>query len=378
MARGGSHRAVIVAGGTGGHLYPGIATARALVQGQKTLDKNVKWDIVFIVREGDLGKDVLKREGFDVKEIPGHGLPRKPSRKILTFLPVMIAGFFRSWMLLGQLKPNVVLGMGGYLSFPVLIAARLRKIPTLIHEQNVYPGWSNRVLGRWVQSVAVSFAESKKAFPPNKAWVSGLPVRPRIGQVGSEEGKRIFKLDPDKTTFLVFGGSLGARRINDVVVDTWPLLANYGNDFQVLHITGEKDYARISSRYKGKSHKIVVLPYTHDMPAALGAADFVICRAGASTLAELIVAEKPALLIPYPYASENHQFYNAEILVNRGGAELILDAELAPDTLANRLQYYLRHPDRLSDMQARLAKGSKTATHTNAAQRMADHMVKMI
>jgi UDP-N-acetylglucosamine--N-acetylmuramyl-(pentapeptide) pyrophosphoryl-undecaprenol N-acetylglucosamine transferase len=359
--------AVVVAGGTGGHLYPGIATARAIVS-------EGTWEAVFIVRKGDMGKALLQREGFKVFEIPGQGWPRKFSRQMLKFPWVQLTGFKEAWSVLGQLKPQVIIGMGGYLSFPVILAARLRRIPALVHEQNVHPGLSNRFLAPWVQSIAVSFDESRRAFPAQKVWLSGLPVRPEIGKVSSGAGRQRFKLDPEKFTVLVFGGSLGARHLNESVADTWPLLSEWADRLQVLHVTGERDYSQISQRYAHPAVKSVVLPYCHDMPAALGAADFVICRAGASTVAELVVSRKPALLVPFPFASENHQFYNAEVMVQQGAADMLLDNMVSPERLAERLSLYLQNPERLSLMKQKLEALAVQSGHEQAAQRLAEKM----
>src|SRR5258708_4689 len=166
-----SHTALIVAGGTGGHLYPGIAAARAVV-------KREGWEVIFAVRKGDLGKDLLEREGFQIIELPGQGLPRRLSTKAFTFPIALVAGFAQAWMAVRRIQPDIVIGMGGYLSFPVLLVARLQGVPTLIHEQNVYPGLANRFSSRWVRSVAVSFPESKKYFPAGNVWFSGFPGQP--------------------------------------------------------------------------------------------------------------------------------------------------------------------------------------------------------
>jgi UDP-N-acetylglucosamine--N-acetylmuramyl-(pentapeptide) pyrophosphoryl-undecaprenol N-acetylglucosamine transferase len=359
---------VFVAGGTGGHLYPGIAIARALPS---------SWKALFIVRKGDRGKELLQREGFLVTELPGQGWPRRLSIRMASFPFVVAAGFIKAWIVLGNVKPHVIVGMGGYLSFPVLLAGRLRRIPTMIHEQNVFPGLSNRMLGRWVRSVAVSFEASRKEFPAPKVWVSGLPVRPEIGSIPAADGRRRFKLAEDKLTFLIFGGSQGAHGLNETVAGAWALLSDRSGEFQVLHLTGERAFTEINERYSSLAVRAVVIPYCHDMAAALAAADLVICRAGASTIAELLVAQKPALLVPFPFASENHQFYNAEIMVKAGAAELIPDSDFTPANLAGRLRLYFNHPERLPQMRMRLAALAGGRLHTTAARKLADYITGM-
>jgi UDP-N-acetylglucosamine--N-acetylmuramyl-(pentapeptide) pyrophosphoryl-undecaprenol N-acetylglucosamine transferase len=365
--------ALLVAGGTGGHLYPGIAIARALVKGN-TEKGSLTWDAVFAVRLGDIGKSLLEREGFPVVELPGQGMPRAFSMKFFTFPFKVVAGFVQAWKALSRLQPRVVIGMGGYLSFPVLVAARLQGRRTMIHEQNVLPGVSNKVLGRLVDKVAVSFSESAERFPGSKVWVSGLPVRTEIGKIDAAEGRRQFKLAENKVTFLIFGGSLGARQINQAAIGAWTLLGSRTNEFQVLHVTGTRDFDEIKQHYQGLTVQAVVIPYCHDMASALAAADFVVCRAGASTVAELVLARRPALLVPFPFASENHQFYNAEALVRRGVAEIIADQDLTAAKLAERLDLYFKHPERLPQMRQRLEVLAREGLHAQAAERLADYI----
>jgi UDP-N-acetylglucosamine--N-acetylmuramyl-(pentapeptide) pyrophosphoryl-undecaprenol N-acetylglucosamine transferase len=365
-----SKTVVIVAGGTGGHLYPGIATARAIV-------KNKEWSVVFFVRKGDLGQELLEREGFQIIPIPGQGWPRKLSLKMLSFPFKTIAGFLQARSALERIQPQIVVGMGGYLSFPVLLAAHMRGVPTLIHEQNVFPGKANRLLGRWVDSIAVSFPESEKTFPSGKVWTSGLPIRPDIGTVETAQALKHFHLAEDRLTFLIFGGSLGARRINAAAIGAWPMLSDLSREFQVIHVTGASEFLDIQKAYQKLSVDVRVMPYCHEMAAALAAADYVICRAGASTIAELSTAQKPALLVPFPFASENHQLYNAEVLVNRGVADLIPDERLDAKELAKRLRVFLQTPERLSQMRTRYAEIGANAGPDKAADRLAAFITRL-
>jgi len=318
---------LIAAGGTGGHLYPGLAVARAL-SGH---------DILFVVRRGDLGRDILKKEGFAVEEISGQGLPRSLSPKLFTFPFVFIQGWLDTWSLLKRYRPDRVLGMGGYLSVPVVMTAHALGIRTMLHEQNVFPGLANRLLSRWADSVAISFPASQPYFKGKNVWVSGLPIRREIGRIDKTAARASLGLTKDLTTFLVFGGSLGAAKLNSTVVDAWPLLIQKNIPFQVLHVTGAKDFDRVRKLYEGLQICAQVLPYCHQMAEAYAAADAVICRAGASTIAELQAAKRPALLIPYPYASNNHQLYNAQVLEKRGQAKVISDQALTPMAIADFL-----------------------------------------
>lgn len=365
-----SRTALIVAAGTGGHLYPGIAAAKAIVS------RGPGWKVIFVVRRGDMGKTLLEREGFDVLELSGQGLPRALSWKTLLFPWRVLEGFVQAWSALGRIQPQVVLGMGGYLSFPVLLAARLKGIKTLIHEQNVLAGLSNRVLSKLVDSVAVSFAESRGKVGQSGVWVSGLPIRPEIGKVDPGEARQHWGFDEDRMTFLIFGGSLGAQRINRSVVGAWEELASKADQFQVLHVTGEKDFETVKALYARLPVKANLLPYCHDMASAYAVADLVICRAGASTIAELLVTQRPAILVPYPFASENHQFYNAGVLARRGAAEVILDQDLNAARLAAALKPLLDEPERLQRMRDHIHPTPEDQRHSGAAEQIADYILK--
>jgi UDP-N-acetylglucosamine--N-acetylmuramyl-(pentapeptide) pyrophosphoryl-undecaprenol N-acetylglucosamine transferase len=255
--------------------------------------------------------------------------------------------------------------MGGYLSVPVILTARLLGIRTLLHEQNVYPGLANRFLSRWADSVAVSFAASETYFKGKKVWVSGLPIRPEIGQIDQTTGRRHFGLDMQASTVLVFGGSLGAQRLNTLATEAWPLLLKKGLLFQVLHVTGTKDFERVERLYRDLRLSVKVLPYCHDMDHAYAAADAVVCRAGASTVAELLVVKRPALMVPYPHASNNHQIYNARVLEKSGLGHIVLDDALTPSGIADTLTPWITNKN---------LKFSSAPTPGDSAARLANYL----
>lgn len=365
--------ALVVAGGTGGHLYPGIALARALRAAHPP------WEVLFVVRRGDLGREALQREGFGVQEISGQGLPRAMNARVFTFPFRFLAGCRQAWAVVRRRRPRAVIGMGGYLSFPVLLAAHWQRIPTFIHEQNVLPGLANRILGRWANAVAVSFPDSARHFRARRIWVSGLPVRREIGRVSPAEGRKAFGLDAERLTVLIFGGSQGAHRMNETLLEAWKRLAWQFNRFQVLHVAGPRDQAAIEAAYRSLPVKAVVLGYCHDMPSAYAAADLVICRAGASTVAELLAAERPSILIPFPYASGNHQLYNAKVLEADGLGEILPEKDLNPERLGDRLQALLSQPDLLKSWQSRFAKVSlKNRPNGAAAARLAQFIMEAV
>lgn len=361
----------VVAGGTGGHLYPGIAVAQTLRD--RAEQWNARWFTRFIVKEGDYGRDALLREGFDVVEIRGQALPRQLSTAAWRF-PWMLR---RSWQdadaLLGKGQPDLVLGMGGYLSFSVLWAAAARRIPTLIHEQNAVPGVANRVLSWRVQSVAVSFPDSAVRFPRRKVWVSGLPVR-SFAKISPESARTALGLDPDLPTFLLFGGSLGASRLNEVFIGVWKKLQERGMRFQVLHVAGRRTFSQFEEPFRQTGVRGRLVDYCHDMANAYGAADLVISRAGASTVAELAAMERPSILIPYPHATADHQWFNAQILARRGMAVVLREEQLEENAMAGRLSECLQ-PGRLRDWRERCAWGELSAFSRDAAVTLAKYVV---
>jgi UDP-N-acetylglucosamine--N-acetylmuramyl-(pentapeptide) pyrophosphoryl-undecaprenol N-acetylglucosamine transferase len=354
---------LIVAGGTGGHLYPGLAVARAL-SGH---------EVCFVVRRGDLGMDILRQENFPVKEISGQGLPRSFSLKGLSFPYFFLRGWVEAAALLKQVRPDWVVGMGGYLSVPVIVLARFMKIKTLLHEQNVVPGLANRLLSRFADSVALSFPASKSYFSGNKVWVSGLPVRPGMGLVDAISARQKLGLEQQCLTFFVFGGSLGALRLNTLAVEAWPLLQAKGLKFQVLHVTGTKDFQRVEGLYRRLGLAAKILPYCHEMPEAYAAADAVICRAGASTIAELLAVERPAFLVPYPYASNNHQVENAEVIEKNNLGRFVLEKDLKPDRIADFLAEVVT-PERKSDFERAVRRAAKNLNPRDAAARLAQRL----
>ena len=368
-------RILIVAGGTGGHLYPGIAVAQALWRAPLSEGQR-RPEIRFVVRRGDLGREILQREGFDVREIAGQGLPRRLSPTLFKFPAAFLNSCRETFALLDEEKPDFVLGMGGYLSFPVLLAATWKRIPTLIHEQNAFPGLANRLLGRWVHSIAVSFPGSDSFFPKRKTWLSGLPVRLTLKAIEPALARETLGLKKNCLTFLAFGGSLGAHRLNEILLDVWQRLVAAGKPFQVLHISGPRDFAVFETAFKEAKIPGKLLSYCHDMPSAYAAADIVIARSGASTIAELTTIGRPAILIPYPYATNDHQWFNAQVLVQKGCAEAIREKDLRADVLAQRLQHFIDDAPALLSWQARCYNAEFTTPKINPAVILAKHILE--
>jgi UDP-N-acetylglucosamine--N-acetylmuramyl-(pentapeptide) pyrophosphoryl-undecaprenol N-acetylglucosamine transferase len=335
-------RIVIVGGGTGGHLYPGIAVAQEL----KRWDPRAK--IMFVGSRGGLERDIVGREGYRYFEITSSGLARRKWHEQMLALGHLLRGFGEAVQVLRRVQPQVILGLGGYVSGPVMLAACALGMPRLIHEQNVVPGLTNRLLGRIVNRVAVSFADSVGYFPKGKVMVTGNPVRPAICAVRGR------KHEPNgRFHLLMFGGSQGAHQLNVAMLEALPRLADERESLWIVHQTGQNDVATVQKAYAERGYPGVVHAYIQDMATEYSAADMVICRAGASTIAELTASGKPALLVPFPHAAHDHQEQNARTVAAAGAAELIHDQTANGSLLAERIRYYLLHPQEVADMAAR-------------------------
>jgi UDP-N-acetylglucosamine--N-acetylmuramyl-(pentapeptide) pyrophosphoryl-undecaprenol N-acetylglucosamine transferase len=349
-------RIVIVGGGTGGHLYPGIAVAQEL----KRWDPRAR--IMFIGSRGGLERDIVAREGYRHFEITSSGLARRSWRQQLVAMGHLLQGFGEAVRVLRRVQPQVILGLGSYVSGAVLLAAGVLGIPRVIHEQNVIPGMTNRLLGHVVNRVAVSFDASVAHFPRGKAVVTGNPVRPAICQVRgrAHEPNGRFHL-------LVMGGSQGAHHLNVAMLEALRQLVDVQEQLWTVHQAGANDFATVQTTYATRGYPGAVHAFVDDMARQYGAADLVICRAGATTIAELTVTGKAAVLVPFPYATNNHQEQNARVLTDVGAAELIQDRTLNGGLLADRIRYYLSHPEAITTMAARCLALGKPEAATRVA-----------
>ena len=325
---------VIAAGGTGGHLYPGIALAEEL--------RSKGFEPVFFVRSSDMGKEILENEGLKYYEIPAMGLSRGLDFRLFKFPFVTLKGFIRSLVLLKKNRPKAVVGMGGYVSFPAVIGARLLGIPAVIHESNALPGLTNRILSRFAAVTAVSFDSSKKYFPQAKVVNTGSPVRKNLFKGMGADAFKKMGLSDGKFTILVFGGSQGAAAINRAVAASFDFLGDIKDKIQFLHVAGPKDYEAVKEEYRRKNIPGAVIDYARDIGAAYSVSDLIICRSGASTVAELKVLNKPAILIPFPFATANHQEYNARALENSDVAKVVPEKDLKPESLAKAISAVFR------------------------------------
>lgn len=320
---------IIAAGGTGGHLYPGIALAAVLRQRG--------CDPVFFVRTNDACREILDHEGLPWREIPATSLPRAISFKLFSFPFRQVSSLIMASRLIDELRPVSVVGMGGYISFPAVLAGRIKGIPTIIHEQNSLPGLANRVLARFAGRVAVSFENSIEHFPAGSCVLTGNPVRPELFTANRAEAAARLQLDNSKKTVFIFGGSQGAQRLNRIVAAAYELLGTEKSAVQFLHVAGKNDADTLAAMYRDGRVPGRVLPYLHRMGDAYAAADLIICRAGATTVAELSILGKPAILVPFPFATADHQMYNARAFAATGLGDVIREKDLTPALLAQKI-----------------------------------------
>lgn len=325
-------RVVIAGGGTGGHLYPGIAIARELL-------KEPANSVLFVGTQQGIEARVLPKENLPVRFITAGKLKGMAVSSVLKSLLALPSGLVQSARLLREEKPDVVIGVGGYASAPVGLAAWLRRVPLAVIEPNSYAGLANRLLGRLASKVVLPFpgANRQGFFSKQKVVETGPLVRSGIESGNREKALGNFGLEGGRFTVFVFGGSGGAHAINMTMKDAAPRLKEIP-DLQVLHQTGEKDVADVRTAYHDAGVRAVVLPYVYDMAGAYAAADLVVSRSGATTVAELAVCGKRALLVPFPFAADNHQEYNARALAARGNAEVIIQKDLTPDRLVSAIE----------------------------------------
>jgi len=352
-------RVIFAGGGTGGHLFPGLAVARELQQ------RDSVTEILFVGTAQGIEARVIPQERFRLETIPVRGLKGRGVSGVLDAVWGIPAGLLRSLKIIRNFRPDIIIGLGGYASGPVLLAGKLRGLRCVIMEQNLQPGFTNKFLARFVDRVFTSYRESSAYFSGGKVLETGNPVRWRkLPTVARSE----------KFVLLVFGGSAGAHRINLAVVDAMKRLTDLGGGLQVIHQTGQADFAAIKEVYNSLPFEAEVLPFIEKMDEAYASADLVLCRAGATTVAELTAFGKPAVLVPYPYAIYDHQRRNAQALQDQGAAEMILDQELNGDLLAERIRAYVADRGKIR----RMAAAARVMGRPEAAARIVDECYALV
>jgi UDP-N-acetylglucosamine--N-acetylmuramyl-(pentapeptide) pyrophosphoryl-undecaprenol N-acetylglucosamine transferase len=348
-------RVIIAAGGTGGHIYPGIAVAREILR------RDASSEILFVGTARGLETRIVPENGFQLSLINSAGLKNVGIAKKIKGLALLPKSFLEARRILHEFKPDVVVGAGGYVSGPVLMMASLIRIPTLVMDSNALPGFTNRQLARFVDKAALTFPEAMPFFG-TKGVLTGNPVR-----------HEFFDLEPSSVSvnlcILIFGGSQGARAINDAMIASLPMLEAFKDRVGITHQTGEADFEKVRDAYmRSQWDKADVRPYISDMVTEFSKAHVVICRAGATTCAELAAAGRPAIMVPLPTAADDHQRRNAEAMVAAGAGRMILQKDLRGDRLAEEIKSLMAKPEMLVEM----GMAAKSFGRPDAAQATAD------
>jgi UDP-N-acetylglucosamine--N-acetylmuramyl-(pentapeptide) pyrophosphoryl-undecaprenol N-acetylglucosamine transferase len=338
-------RLLVSGGGTGGHVYPALAIAGAV----REQDPGV--EVLYVGTADGLEADIVPGEGLPFEAIPSRGLVGKGLLRAPAGVAVAVSGVAAAWRIMKRFRPDVSVGTGGYVSGPVAVAAGLSGVPLVLHEQNVFPGLTNRLASRWAAAVAVPFEEARRYFPRGtRVVVTGNPVRRSVIEMTREEGLSLLGLPPDGLVVYAVGGSRGAQVLNEAVVEALPGWLELPG-VRVIFATGRRYYDRTVAalRERGISvrdgGKIILAPYMERADAALAAADVVVTRAGGITLAEITSRGVPAVVVPSPNVVHRHQDYNAEVLRRAGAAKVIPEAGLAGPVLEKAVRDLLRDPE---------------------------------
>jgi UDP-N-acetylglucosamine--N-acetylmuramyl-(pentapeptide) pyrophosphoryl-undecaprenol N-acetylglucosamine transferase len=356
-------KVVIAGGGTGGHLFPGIALA------QEITTRHPRNDVLFVGTARGLEARVVPAEGYKLEMIRVAGLKGMGPLRFLRALLMLPLALWQSIRLLQSYQPDVVVGVGGYASGPVVLAAWLLRIPTAIQEQNALPGITNRILSRFAKTVFTAFDQARTHFPASKVRLLGNPIRRQLMDNFLKS-----RVDTPRFELLVFGGSQGAHAINQGMIDALPLLSDVLGQLHFVHQTGKSDVEAVRVGYEKAGASAEVLGFIDDMSKAYAVADLVVCRAGATTLAELTVCKKPSILIPFPYAADNHQEINARSLVDAGAAVMIAEVDLTPEILAKEIRALQGDRPRLAKME----RAAGQLGRPEAAKEIADVCVELM
>jgi UDP-N-acetylglucosamine--N-acetylmuramyl-(pentapeptide) pyrophosphoryl-undecaprenol N-acetylglucosamine transferase len=358
--RSGALSVVFAGGGTGGHLYPAIAMADEVRRRQPGCR------IVFVGTKKKIEARVVPMHGYDFRTIWISGFQRSLNADTILFPLKLLVALVQSFMILRNERPVVVVGTGGYVSGPVLYMATIMGIPTLIQEQNSYPGVTTRLLASRVREVHLSFERSAQFLRRTQnVRMTGNPVRTSLGSISASEGRSFFGLEENRTTVLVFGGSLGAHALNVALGKYLKGLVGIGA--QVVWQTGSQDFgeAKVRVESDGLIGRVRVLEFIDRMEYAYGASSLAVCRSGATTIAELAAAGLPSVLVPYPHAAADHQTHNAKAMADAGAAEVLMENELAG--LLQKLTRLLGNPDLLARMSQCARRMAKPAATTDLA-----------
>jgi UDP-N-acetylglucosamine--N-acetylmuramyl-(pentapeptide) pyrophosphoryl-undecaprenol N-acetylglucosamine transferase len=341
-------RVIIAAGGTGGHIYPGIAVAKEIMR------RDAESKVLFVGTARGLETKIVPAGGFELALINSAGLKNVGLIGKLKGLAVLPKSFLEARRLVKDFQPDVVVGAGGYVSGSVLLMASLMRVPTLVMDSNALPGFTNRRLAPFVTKAALTFEEAVKFFG-RKGVVTGNPVRKEFFDIPPKQREN------DKFSLLIFGGSQGARAINSAMVESLKHLQSFKNQLQITHQTGETDFETVEKGYAQNDWQTAdVRRYISDMVSEFAETDLIICRAGATTCAEIAAAGKAATMIPLPTAADDHQRKNAEALARKGAARMILQKDLTGESLAREITDLIEKPEKITEMEASAKKLAKS------------------
>ncbi len=365
-------RILIAAGGTGGHLYPALAITSYLKE------HHLVSRILWVIGKRDLESELIPLQGFEFKQIKAQTFPRALSIKWVSFGVSLVVSFFQSFLILWQFKPSIVIGMGSFHSYPVVMVAFFFGIRSLICEQNVYPSLTNRFLSWYASKIATSWAQTNEYLSrrvKNRVQLIGNPIRSEILKAKREEGIKKLDLDKNKFTLLFLGGSQGAHSLNKSGAEAIKLLnkEKIATEIQVIFITGRNDVKWVRDFLKSLEIKSLTFPYLEEIRYAYAASDLVICRSGAGAIAEITALGLPSILIPYPYAAEGHQYKNAKILQEKGAACIIIEKNLTKERLKKLLLDLIGNKPLLEKM----SRQSKKLGRPQAARKMAELVCEM-
>ena len=356
---------IVAGGGTGGHLFPGIAVA------EEFLSRNTANQVLFVGSERGIEARAIPKLGYRLELISAAGVRGKGSIAKLKAFIMLLNGYAQSRKILRQFQPDLVLGVGGYASLPMVLAANGMGIPRYIHEQNALPGMSNKVLSKIANRVFISLEESAQFFPKNSTLLTGNPLRKQILDMLTTEAA------PQDTggrfNLFIFGGSQGARALNLALPQAVAQLSpEERNQLAIIHQTGEADLQQVQAAYRAIDCTADVRPFIDDMATAYQSADLIVCRAGATTIAEVTALGKACLFVPFPHATDDHQRKNAEALLKKGACELLLEQEIGKGSLAGAISRLMQNYDELKQIGTRAGELARI----DAAQVIVDDMLK--
>ena len=353
-------RILVTGGGTGGHIYPALAFIRYVQKIQPDSE------FLYVGTHRGLENKIVPETGISFKTIKIQGFKRKLSLDNIKTVQLFVESIKRSKEILREFKPDVVIGTGGYVSGSVVYAAARMKIPTIVHEQNSVPGITNKFLSRFADRVGISFPDAAQYFPENKTVLVGNPRAQEVVTSGKSEVLEQYGLLPDIPTVLIFGGSQGALKINQAVIQALPKFSQ--KEYQVLYASGDRYYNEIADKFDIEiiNHNLSLQPYIKNMTDVMANVDLLIGRAGATSIAELTALGLPAILIPSPYVTNDHQTKNAQSLVNAGAVKMITDADLTGEKLVEAVDEIMGDPEK----KAMMAKASRQEGIPDAAERL--------